>query len=82
MVKNGNDIIVSLLILASYSTVTLNTELKGENLIRITVKLNKCMILSKGIWTLISPEKMENVFCILKIHKKTLVSFITIHRKT
>lgn len=54
---------------------------KGGNLIRITVKLKKCMILSKGIWLLISPDKRHNVLCILKTRKKTLVSFIAIHRK-
>lgn len=31
---------------------------------------------------LIPPDKRPNIFSILKTHKKTLVSFITIHRKT
>lgn len=59
-----------------------NTELKGENLIRITVKLMKCMILSKRIWPLIPPDKKPNVFWFLKTHKKILMSFITMSRKT
>lgn len=84
VVKNGNDI--GILIDSSkilYSSF--NTELKGENLIRIIVKLKKCMILSKGIWPLIPSDKRPNVFngfWILKTQKKILVSFITMSRKT
>lgn len=40
------------------------------------------MILSKGTWLLIPLDKRPNVLCILKTHKKNLMSFITIPRKT
>lgn len=63
------------------STVALNTELKGGNLIRIAIKLKKSMFLSKGTWPLIPPNKRPNVFSILKTHKKTFVSFIPIRIK-
>lgn len=78
-VKTGNDVrypywfwkvTLQYLLTESYSV-----ELKGGNLIRMSIRLKKCIILSKGIWPLIPPDKRANIFnySTLKTHEKMLV---------
>lgn len=66
-------------LLHSISLDSYSTQLKGGNLISITIRLKKCIIISKGVRPLIPLGKRTNVFNhnTLKACKKMLMSSIT-----